>query len=939
MGTDSIIIKGAKVHNLKSINVTIPRNSFTVITGLSGSGKSSLAFDTLYAEGQRRYVESLSTYARQFLGQMDKPEVDSITGLSPAIAIEQKSTTHNPRSTVGTITEIYDYLRLLYARIGQSYCHQCGSKINAITIDQITDHIMAFENQSKIIILSPLVRQKKGSHAQLITSIKKQGFARIRVDQIIYPVESVPDLDKKIPHTIEAVIDRIIIKDKIQKRLADSLELALSFSEGSVIVHDLTSQTDFFFKETASCDICHISYPEFEPSSFSFNSPQGACPACDGLGTTMDFDPDLIVPDPSLSLRQGAVLPWVKRDSVQFMEFLDALVTHYNQDIYTPFKDLSKAFQNVLFYGSGKEKIRFYVEKADKKIHFHQPFDGIIPGLKKHFIQKKSKSFRENAKQYMSTQPCPTCKGSRLNPSSSSVKIQNRSIWQLTCMSIEHLHGWLSCLDFDAPHKTIAYPILTELIQRLEFLQNVGLEYLTLDRPASTLSGGETQRIRLATQIGSKLTGVIYVLDEPSIGLHQRDNARLLTTLMNLQQLGNTVLVVEHDHDTIQACDYIIDIGPAAGVNGGQLIFSGPPEDIIYCDTSLTGQYLSGKKKIPIPSKRRTGSGKSITITHASSNNLKHINVDFPLGTFTCVTGVSGSGKSTLVINTLYRILTNHIYLSRKKAGAHGQVIGLEHIDKVVHIDQSPIGRSPRSNPVTYTQTFQAIRELFSATKAAKAKGYKPGRFSFNVKGGRCEACSGDGIKKIEMHFLPDVYVACDVCKGKRYNRETLDILYKGKNIDQVLNMTINQAYRFFENISAIRLKLHTLIDVGVGYIKLGQPAPTLSGGEAQRIKLARELSKKQTGRTIYIMDEPTTGLHSHDIDKLLQVLNQLVDNHNTVVVIEHHLDVIKSADHVIDLGPEGGDKGGKIICTGTPEQVAENHHSYTGFYLNKILS
>ncbi|MFH2060992.1 MAG: excinuclease ABC subunit UvrA [Pseudomonadota bacterium] len=939
MDIDHIIIEGAREHNLKNINVKIPRNSLTVITGLSGSGKSTLAFDTLYAEGQRRYVESLSTYARQFLGQMHKPDVDSITGLSPAISIEQKTASHNPRSTVGTVTEIYDHLRLLFARIGQVHCHKCGSPISSISIDQITDKVMALDEKTKIVILAPLINQQKGSHEKLLAKIKKQGFARVRVDGRICLIEESPCLTKTKPHTIEAVVDRLVIKENIKNRLSDSLELALSLSEGLVTIYDLTLKQDILFSETASCINCDISYPEFTPASFSFNSPQGACPKCDGLGAITQFDPDLIVPDPSISLRQGAILPWSKRDSVQFMEFLDALVTHYKEDIYKPFKHLSKNFQQVLLYGSQKEEINFYVERADKKIVFKKIFEGVIPNLKKRYKDSDSKYAKEEIKRFMSYKTCSFCKGTRLNKISQAVKIQDKAIWEITGLSIKQAAHYFSTLIFSGKEKAIAQGVINELTQRLGFLQNVGLEYLTLDRSAATLSGGESQRIRLATQIGSKLTGVLYVLDEPSIGLHQRDNARLLSTLMDLKHLGNTVLVVEHDRETILACDHVIDIGPAAGINGGELMFSGTPEKLLENDTSLTGLYLSGKKFIPIPLKRRKGNGQFITIFQADSNNLKQIDISFPLGTFTCVTGVSGSGKSTLVLSILYRVLANQINHSRQMVGHYQEIKGLEYIDKVVHIDQSAIGRTPRSNPATYTQVLNPIRELFSKTRDARAKGFKPGRFSFNVKGGRCEACSGDGIIKIEMHFLPDVYVACDVCKGKRYNRETLEIHYKGKNIDQVLDMTINQAVRFFENIGTIRSKLQTLIEVGLGYIKLGQPATTLSGGEAQRIKLARELTKKGTGKTIYIMDEPTTGLHSDDINKLLIVLNRLVDANNTVVVIEHNLDVIKSADYIIDLGPEGGDKGGEVVALGTPEQIAQNNRSYTGFYLKKVLS
>ncbi|MCK5164116.1 MAG: excinuclease ABC subunit UvrA [Desulfobacula sp.] len=939
MNTDKIIIEGAREHNLKNINVEIPKNSLTVITGLSGSGKSTLAFDTLYAEGQRRYVESLSTYARQFLGQMDKPDVDAIIGLSPAISIEQKSASHNPRSTVGTVTEIYDYLRLLFARIGKAYCYKCGLPISSMSIDQITDRVMDLEKKSNIIILAPLISGQKGSHEKLVSTIKKDGFARIRVDDEIYLIDDFPKLAKNKKHTIDAVVDRLIIKDGIEKRLTDSLELALSLSQGLVTILDLTQNKETLFSEKASCVKCKISYPEFTPASFSFNSPHGACPKCDGLGSITQFDPDLIVPDQTVSLRQGAIIPWENRNSVQFMEFLDALVTHYKEDIYKPFKDLSYKFQQVLLYGSNKEEIPFYVERMDKKIVYKKTFEGVIPTLKRRYHETDSVYMREDIKKFMNFRTCSFCNGTRLNKASGSVKVGDKTIWEITGLSIQYSAKFISSLNLKEKDRIIADRIIKELTERLSFLQNVGLEYLTLDRSAATLSGGEAQRIRLATQIGSKLTGVLYVLDEPSIGLHQKDNARLLTTLMNLRDLGNTVLVVEHDEETILSCDHVIDIGPAAGINGGEVIFSGPPEELVKSDTSLTGLYLSGKKCIKIPEKRRKNIGNSLTIYQANSNNLKNIDVSFPLGCFTCVTGVSGSGKSTLVLSTLYQVLANRINRSRKTAGSHKNITGLEHLDKVVHIDQSPIGKTPRSNPGTYTQVFNHIRELFSKTRESKARGYKPGRFSFNVKGGRCEACTGDGIIKIEMHFLPDVYVACDVCKGKRYNRETLDIKYKGKNIAQVLDMTINQSVRFFENISSIRTKLATLIEVGLGYIKLGQAATTLSGGEAQRIKLAKELSKRGTGKTIYILDEPTTGLHSDDIKKLLFVLNRLVESKNTVVVIEHNLDVIKCADHIIDLGPEGGDKGGEIVALGTPEEIAENKKSYTGYYLKKMLN
>ena len=938
MYSDKIIIKGAREHNLKNINVEIPKNSLTVITGLSGSGKSTLAFDTLYAEGQRRYVESLSTYARQFLGQMDKPDVDTIIGLSPAISIEQKTASHNPRSTVGTITEIYDYLRLLFARVGKSYCYKCGAPISSMSIDQIIDQIMELDKKSKILILAPLISGQKGSHKKLFLKIKKDGFARVRVNNEIYLIEDLISLEKTKNHFIDAVVDRLVIKDGIEKRLADSLELALSLSQRQVNILDQSRDREIFFSEKASCAQCKISYPLFTPASFSFNSPQGACHECDGLGSMTEFDPDLIVPDQRISLRQGAIIPWENRDSVQFMEFLDALVTHYKENIYKPFKKLSNKFQQVLLYGSKKEKIPFYVERMGKKIVYQKTFEGVIPSLQRRYHETDSNYMREDIKRFMNFKTCSFCKGTRLNKASRSVKVGGKTINEITSLSIQGANHYINSLNLKKKDKIIAASIINELTQRLNFLQNVGLDYLTLGRSAATLSGGESQRIRLATQIGSKLSGVLYVLDEPSIGLHQKDNARLLKTLMNLRNLGNTVLVVEHDEETIRFCDYVIDIGPGAGINGGEIIFSGTPEQLIKSKTSLTGLYLAGKKSIHIPEHRRKGLKKSLKIYNANSNNLKNIDVSFPLGCFTCVTGVSGSGKSTLVLSTLYPILANHINHSKKNTGSYKKIEGVEYLDKIVHIDQSPIGKTPRSNPGTYTQVFNPIRQLFSQTRESKARGYKPGRFSFNVKGGRCEACSGDGIIKIEMHFLPDVYVVCDVCKGKRYNRETLDVKYKDKNIAQVLDMTINQCVQFFENISSIRTKFETLIEVGLGYIKLGQAATTLSGGEAQRIKLAKELSKKSTGKTIYILDEPTTGLHSDDIKKLLFVLNKLVDAKNSIVVIEHNLDVIKCADHIIDLGPEGGDKGGEVVATGTPEEIAQNKKSYTGYYLKKML-
>ena len=946
MTVDRITILGAREHNLKNINVEIPKNSLTVVTGLSGSGKSTLAFDTLYAEGQRRYVESLSTYARQFLGQMDKPEVDAIEGLSPAISIEQKTASHNPRSTVGTVTEIYDYLRLLYARIGRSHCHICSSPIAPTTLDQMTSQVLSALDaedsspnaQDKIMVYAPLVRRQKGTHGKLIHKMKTEGFARLRVDKRLFRIEDLKALEKTKRHDIDVVVDRLVLKPGVESRLAESLETAAALSGGQVIVENLSRKTETLFNEKAACLNCGISYPEFTPASFSFNSPQGACPQCDGLGQTSEFDPDLIVPDRHISLREGAVLPWANKNSVQHMEFLDALVTYYNEDIYKPFKDLSKKFQDVILRGSGKEELPFYVERAGKKIIYKKPFEGVIPNLARRFKETSSASVREDLGRYMGAAACSACNGTRLNPASAAVRVDNKAIWQITTLSVREAGRFIKEMSLTGKDKIIADAIVRELIQRLGFLEDVGLDYLTLNRSAATLSGGESQRIRLATQIGSRLTGVLYVLDEPSIGLHQRDNARLLNTLMNLRELGNTVLVVEHDEETIMASDHVIDIGPGAGINGGELVFSGPPEQLLT-SSSLTGAYLSGKKQIGIPGARRPGNGLTLTVKGAEANNLKHLDVDFPLGCFTCVTGVSGSGKSTLVLSTLYQALASQINRSGMPVGKHNGISGIEYLDKVIHIDQSPIGKTPRSNPGTYTGVLTQIRELFAQTPDARARGYKPGRFSFNIKGGRCEACTGDGIVKIEMHFLPDVYVTCDQCKGRRYNKETLEIKYKGLNIAQVLDMTINQAVRFFEKIGTIRNTLATLVDTGLGYIKLGQSATTLSGGEAQRIKLARELSKRGTGKTIYILDEPTTGLHSDDIRRLLAVLDKLVEAGNTVVVIEHNLDVIKCADHIIDLGPEGGDKGGTIVAAGTPEQVADHPKSHTGFYLAKVLN
>ena len=940
MAIDHIIIKGARTHNLKNIDVSFPKNSLTVVTGLSGSGKSTLAFDTLYAEGQRRYVESLSTYARQFLGQMDKPDVDAIEGLSPAIAIEQKTASHNPRSTVGTVTEIYDYLRLLFARVGRPHCHICGKPISSASIDQIIQSIIfpMPEKAQKIMVLAPVVTNKKGGHGQLIHHLKKEGFARLKIDGQICLIEDAQALDKKKAHSIDVVVDRLILKQGIEQRLTDSVETALSLAEGQVIIDNLDLKKQTLFSEAATCHTCGIFYPQFFPASFSFNSPQGACTHCDGLGHLKEFHPAKIVPNHHLSLRQGAVLPWAGKDSVRHMEFLDALVTHYNEDIYTPFKDLSTDFQKIILFGSGTHKIPFYVEQAGKKIVYEKPFEGVIEQLARRFRDTKSPSVKQELGKYMGHKVCSKCNGSRLNPGASAVQVADKTIQQIAAMSVKQAADFVNSLHLSGREKAVSESILGELSQRLSFMEDVGLDYLTLDRSATTLSGGESQRIRLATQIGSKLSGVLYVLDEPSIGLHQRDNARLLSTLMHLKNLGNTVLVVEHDEETMLAADHIIDVGPKAGVKGGHVMFSGPPEDLVKA-SCLTGLYLSGKRKIPVPENRRTGSGNFLTVQKASENNLKDIDVSFPLGCLTCVTGVSGSGKSTLVLSTLYQALASRINRSERPVGKHQAISGMEYIDRVIHIDQSPIGKTPRSNPGTYTGILTHIRELFAKTPEAKARGYKSGRFSFNIKGGRCESCKGDGIVKIEMHFLPDVYVTCDVCKGRQFNRETLEIKYKGNNIAQVLDMTINQAFGFFDNMASIRDTLSTLVETGLGYIKMGQAATTLSGGEAQRIKIARELSKKSTGKTLYILDEPTTGLHTDDIKRLLAVLDKLVDAGNTVVVIEHHLDVIKCADYVIDLGPDGGDQGGQIIAQGTPEQVARTPLSHTGFYLNRVLA
>jgi len=924
MSLQEIVVKGARQHNLKDIDVRIPRNKVVVITGVSGSGKSTLAFDTIYAEGQRRYVESLSTYARQFLEQMDKPDVDSIEGLSPAISIQHRSTSKNPRSTVGTVTEIYDYLRLLFARIGHPFCPKCSIPITSQPVQQVVDQVMKFEDGSKIQILSPVVDGRKGEHANLFERLRREGFVRVQVDGDLISLDSDIRLDKSTKHTIRVVVDRLIVSQTIRRRLTDSLELAFSISDGLAIV-DLVGEKGFLFSQKASCRVCGFGFPQLTPQMFSFNNPLGACRECGGIGTKMYFDPELIVPDPDLSLREGAVAPWRDRDSAYFQKMLDSLAQHYHIDIHTPFRELPEHVRRALLYGSGEEEVR--------------PFEGIISELGRRYHEADSSISRQSIEGFMNIRPCPGCNGARLRPESLAVKIDGESIAAVTSLSIDRALEYFQGLNLTEKEEIIGRQILKEITKRLGFLKSVGLDYISLDRSIPTLSGGEEMRIRLATQIGSGLSGVLYVLDEPSIGLHYRDNSRLLRTLKRLKELGNTVLVVEHDPEAILSADYVVDMGPGAGRMGGQVVCTGRPADIVKDERSLTGQYLSGRLSIPIPKVRRKGNGKEIVVEGAAENNLKRIDVAIPLATFTCITGVSGSGKSSLVNQILYPALTQRFYRSKERVGRMRRIRGVEHIDKVINIDQSPIGRTPRSNPATYTVVFTHIRELFSRVPDSRARGYKSGRFSFNVDGGRCEACRGDGIIKIEMHFLPDVYVTCDVCKGLRYNRDTLEVRYKGKNIADVLDMTVVEAMLFFSPIPHIREKFETLFNVGLGYIKLGQSATTLSGGEAQRIKLARELGKKNTGRTLYLLDEPTTGLHFADIQKLLDVLNHLVDLENTVVVIEHNMDVIKSADYIIDLGPEGGEKGGFVVGIGTPEEIAAIEESHTGQYLKEIMS
>ena len=938
MPLDKIIVHGARQHNLKDIDLDIPRNRLVVITGISGSGKSTLAFDTLYAEGQRRYVESLSAYARQFLEQMDKPDVDSIEGLAPAIAIEQRTITKNPRSTVGTVTEIYDYLRLLFARIGQPHCHKCGQSITSQSSQEIVDRVMALEAGTRVLILSPVVTGQKGTHRGLFQRLQKDGFARVRVDGRLFELDEPLSLDKNVKHNIEVVVDRLVVKESVRNRLADSIELALGESEGRVTV-DLMAGEPLVFSEKAACMLCGTSYPPFSPASFSFNSPQGACPECNGLGSMMLFDPELIVPDPTLSLRDGAIAPWENRHSVYFFQVLDAITRHFHVNIYTPFKEFPEALRDLLLYGSMGEALPFYLERDGKRYTYTRPFEGVIPNLERRYRETGSHEAREGIERFMNVRPCPECHGARLKPESLAVKVGGQSIHEVCKRSVTELVDFFGSIRLSPRDRAVADPIRKEITERLLFLTQVGLGYLRIDRASSTLSAGEGQRIRLATQVGSKLTGVLYVLDEPSVGLHQRDNQKLLDTLKRMRDLGNTVLVVEHDAETILSADYVIDMGPGAGADGGHVVFNGPPEALFHHKTSITGHYLSGRKTIPAPQKRRPFKNGHIAIEGASSNNLKDITVRFPLGCFVCVTGVSGSGKSTLVVETLYRSLARRFSHSRKAVGKYTRLTGVEKIDRVTNVDQSPIGRTPRSNPVTYTGVFADIRDLFARTQEARARGYKPGRFSFNVKGGRCEACRGDGIIKIEMHFLPDVYVTCDVCQGKRYNRETLDVRYKGKNISDVLNMTVNEAHDFFGKIKKIKTRLQTLADVGLGYVRLGQPANTLSGGEAQRVKLSRELGKRTKGKTVYILDEPTTGLHFADIQKLLDVLNRLANAGNTIIVIEHNMDVIKSADYIIDLGPEGGDEGGHVVGCGTPEEIAELPGSHSGRFLSKALT
>ena len=940
MAIKNLTVKGAKEHNLKNVDISIPRDKLVVFTGLSGSGKSSLAFDTIYAEGQRRYVESLSSYARQFLGQMEKPNVESIEGLSPAISIDQKTTSKNPRSTVGTVTEIYDYLRLLYARAGIPHCPECGREISRQTVDDITKQVLALDEGTKIQIMAPIARGKKGEYVKELEHIRKQGFARVRIDGIIYDLSEEIKLEKNIKHNIEVVVDRLIIKDGIRSRLADSIETATNLTDGLLLV-DIAGSEEMLFSLNYACPEHGVSIEELEPRSFSFNNPFGACPKCSGIGVLMQVDPKMVVPDPKLSIREGAIKAsgWSVSDGGTIAQmYYEGIANAYDFSLDTPFKDLPKKAKDVIFYGTNGKKIKLERKSEYGSGTYMTDFEGVINNLERRYRETTSEWSRGEIEAYMSTVNCPECGGARLRKESLCVTVGGINIDEFTQKSIGGEIEFLDKMNLSSRDTMIAEQIIKEIRSRLDFLSSVGLDYLTLARPSATLSGGEAQRIRLATQIGSSLMGVLYILDEPSIGLHQRDNAKLLKTLQNLRDLGNTLIVVEHDEETMMSADYIVDVGPGAGIHGGEIVCSGSVEDIIACEKSITGQYLSGKKFIPLPEKRREGNGKFLTVHGARENNLKNIDVEFPLGKFICVTGVSGSGKSSLVNEILKKYLVTELNGAKKIAGDHDSITGTEHLDKVIDIDQSPIGRTPRSNPATYTGVFNDIRELFASTVDSKKKGYKANRFSFNVKGGRCEACQGDGIVKIEMHFMSDIYVPCEVCKGQRYNKETLEVRYKGKNIHDVLEMTVEEGMNFFESVPKIHRKIKTLYDVGLGYVKIGQPATTLSGGEAQRVKLATELARQSTGKTVYILDEPTTGLHTADVHRLIDVLQKFVDNGNTVIVIEHNLDVIKIADHIIDLGPEGGNGGGKIVAQGTPEEVAKCKKSYTGMYLKKVL-
>ena len=936
-----IYVKGARVNNLKNIDVAIPRDKLVVLTGLSGSGKSSLAFDTIYAEGQRRYVESLSSYARMFLGQMEKPDVDYIDGLSPAISIDQKTTSKNPRSTVGTVTEIYDYLRLLWARVGTPHCPICGKEIKQQTIDQIIDQVLALPEATRIQVMAPVIRGKKGEHTKIFEDARRSGYVRCRVDGIAYDLSEEIKLEKNKKHNIEIVVDRLVIREDITRRLTDSVEVASNLAGGLVVINIVGEDRDIMFSQNYACEDCGVSIEELSPRMFSFNNPFGACPTCTGLGSQMKIDPDLIIPNKNLSIVEGAITAsgWnnIKSDGISRMYF-DALAKKYKFKLNTPVKDLPKEVLDVILYGTGGEKLTLHYDQPRGQGTLYQPFEGIVNNLERRYRETQSDAMKRELEECMSQCPCPTCGGRRLKKESLAVTVGGLDIDTYCRKSVDEALDFIDQLELNPTQTMIAQRILKEIKNRLGFLRSVGLQYLTLSREAGSLSGGESQRIRLATQIGSSLMGVLYILDEPSIGLHQRDNDMLLKTMKDLRDLGNTLLVVEHDEDTMRAADYIVDIGPGAGVHGGEVVACGTPEEVMACKNSLTADYLTGRRKIPVPKERRKGNGHYLKVFGAAEHNLRHIDVTFPLGTFTCVTGVSGSGKSSLVNEILFKKLGADLNRTKTRAGKHDHIEGEEFLDKVINIDQSPIGRTPRSNPATYTGLFNDIRELFASTPDAKSRGYGPGRFSFNTRGGRCEACTGDGLLKIEMHFLPDIYVPCEVCKGKRYNRETLEVRYKGKNIYEVLEMTVDEAMPFFENLPRIYNRLKTLEEVGLGYVKLGQPSTELSGGEAQRVKLATELSKRSTGKTIYILDEPTTGLHSYDVHRLIEVLQKLVDVGNTVVVIEHNLDVIKTADHVIDLGPEGGEGGGTIVCAGTPEEVAACPESYTGQYLKKLL-